>query len=176
MSQLVRFISAGLVLVVAVAPAHAFGWRWSRSSYSSPVVYYSAPVYVTPIRCVPIATAPPRMLAVPTPAPPTQTKEPPLGPGGAPKISESYYHERRYSPPTAPNAATVAAEKCRVGFWNVTGRDLTLTIAGQIYPLPRNGSLTLDLSRAFTWQVDQRTPLSERVPESLTAHEIVIRQ
>lgn len=173
--SLLRAFSICLVLVVAVAPAYGFGWRWSRCSYSSPVVCYSVPVYVTPIRCVPITTAPAKMYAVPTPAPASQTKEPPLVPNAAPKVSESYYHERHYRAPTIDATTSATSDKCRVGFWNVTGRDVTLTIAGQIYTLPSNRSLTLDLGRAFTWHLDQSNTRSERIPDQQTAHEIVIR-
>jgi hypothetical protein len=58
----------------------------------------------------------------------------------------------------------------------VTGRDLTLTVDGQARLLPRNQSVTLTLGRQFTWQVDQRAPLTEGVPAGRNTLEIVIRR
>lgn len=164
-----------VVLFLTGTPAQAFGWRWSRVSYAAPVICYDVPVYVMPIQCVPIAGMPQRMFAVPTPAPATQTKEPPLG--APPKISDSYSYERYYGPVATEAASTAPAkDKCRVGFWNVSGRAVTLTISGRVYSLPRNKSLTLELNREFLWNIDGRATQIERVADAEATHEIVIRQ
>ena len=49
-------------------------------------------------------------------------------------------------------------ERFPVGFWNVSGRDVLLTVGGQRYLLARNRSITLNLGRTFAWQVDQQVP------------------
>ncbi|MCI0463281.1 MAG: hypothetical protein L0Z62_40560 [Gemmataceae bacterium] len=189
------------VLVVALAlpalpePAHAFGrggWTSSyyyaasygpvvstRLAYYAPAVYpvtvgYYAPAwqvsYVAPapVVCPPVTS----IYATPTPAPPSQTVEPPFKP--APAVSES-----RSGPAETP-AVTVRSEpvkdSARVGFWNVTGRDLTLTVNGQTYVLARGRNLTLSLTRQFVWRVDQRAPQTEAVPAESGTLEIVVRQ
>jgi hypothetical protein len=62
-----------------------------------------------------------------------------------------------------------------VGFWNVSGRDVTLTVDSRPRLLPNNQSLRLQLGRQFTWRVDGRASHAERVPADKTALEIVIR-
>jgi len=64
----------------------------------------------------------------------------------------------------------------RVGFWNLTDRDLTVKVDGQPHALARGRGLTLTLGRQFVWQVDQRAPTNERIPEDKTTLEIVIRR
>lgn len=196
------FARAGLLAALLVAAltdrAHAFGGRWTyTASYSYPV-YYSAyypayysvpavsyyapawPVYVAPapVVCAPFiaVTAPAGPLyAVPTPAPPSQTVEPPViqtGSYSRQTVTETY-------PGTALKTVQVGGagkDRVQVGFWNVSGRDLTLTIDSRAYVLPRNRSVTLDLGRQFTWRIDQRALQNENVPEGNSTMEIVLRR
>jgi hypothetical protein len=71
----------------------------------------------------------------------------------------------------------VAAEDLyRVGFWNLTGRDVTVKAGGQIHHLPRGRAVTVHLGRQFVWQLDEHVPQQERIPEDKGTLEIVIRQ
>jgi hypothetical protein len=161
--------------------------------YFAQVVGPPVPVYLAPapvacpvpavVALAPVATTPAPLpaYAVPTPAPPSstppvQTREPPLQPGAGPgpKVTES--RSAGGSQPATVEAKKADTGRYRVGFWNVTGRDLTLTVDGQSRVLPRNQSVTLTLGRQFTWQVDQRAPLAEDVPAGRSTLEIVIRR
>jgi hypothetical protein len=182
---------AVLCLFLSGPEAHGMGWRLFRgSSYSHPVYLYRAPtvtyytpapVYVaSPVVCQPVAVVtPPRPLvyAVPTPAPPSQTVEPPMktAPRGAPKITES--RSSVVSEVSLNDSLEVGiADRCRVGFWNASDRDLRLSIDGQVHILPRNRSITLTLGRRFTWSIDARPARTETVPDDGSTHEVVIRQ
>jgi hypothetical protein len=66
--------------------------------------------------------------------------------------------------------------RCRVGFWNVSNRNLKLNINGRMHRLPRGGTITLRLQRGFVWQVTGSTPHEERVPVGKSNMEIVIRR
>jgi hypothetical protein len=180
---------AALVALALAGPAPAFGgWGRATSSYASypayysPVVYpttvsYYAPVwevsYAAPVVCPPATTvlAPVASVhAVPTPAPPSQTAEPPVRSG--PVVTES----RAGEGPSVMVRSGPGNNRARVGFWNVTGRDLTLTVDGQTYVLSRGRSLTLNLGRQFVWRVDQRPAQAEAVPAGNGTLEIVVRQ
>jgi hypothetical protein len=180
MSRCVRaVVVAGVLLFLAVPALGHGGWPVvATASYYCPVYYspvvpvgvvYARPVYVTP---APLICPVPRLLispyAVPTPAPPSQTPEPPRK--TAPKVTET----RALSGPAV--AAGKDPSCCQVGFWNVTGRDVMLTVDGQTRTLPRNQSLTMRVGRQLTWQVDQRPPQAENVPADKRTMEIVIRQ
>ncbi len=195
---------AALLLWPFAGPAHGFGrWAWTTSSYSyyptyySPSHYYPAyytPVYTSPIVtasvsypapvwvyaavpvvCSPAVTTPAPAYATPTAAPPSQTVEPPTArpapPAGGPTVTES--NASAAAKPASPGGA---AGSCRVGFWNLTGRDVTLTVDGQARQLPRNQSITLTLGRQFVWQVDRRTAQSENIPDANCTLEIVMRK
>jgi hypothetical protein len=176
----------GLLLVTAPAFAHGRRAVVVQSAYYYPVYAYrvpfvSVPAFVmqAPVACpVPVAvTPPPAVFATPTPAPPSkppviQSIEPPLQP--IPKKTES----RFYAGPgtSAPPVITTSTDGgVRVGFWNVTGRDVTLTVDGRPRLLPRNRSVTLDLSRRFTWHIDREAPRTEQVPADRPGLEIVLR-
>ena len=119
-----------------------------------------------------------KALAEPVPAPPTPaptrtptTNEPPVLPKQAPAIFESRTRGGLY-----PAQATEAAPgRCKVGFWNITGRDLTLTINGQARTLPKDRAVTVELERNFVWQITGRDPHSERVPEEMSVFEVILR-
>jgi hypothetical protein len=166
---------SGLVLAFLVRPVAGFGGRlgWGYSAHYYPVaqvVYY--PVYA-PVYC-PVAVAPVSagtIYAIPRSAPPSgsQTGEPPLpsSPERGPKIIESRSLGGSYD--------TKDNDLCRVGFWNIAGRDVTVTINGKARTVPRNRSITVELSRRFVWQVEERDPHREQVPTGQTTYEIVIR-
>ncbi|MBI3407944.1 MAG: hypothetical protein HY040_06255 [Planctomycetes bacterium] len=173
------------ITLLSPASARAFGGRWWSSARGTTTVVY-CPVVIQPVPVVWIcAPTSPRVIplmpqaqpyAAPSAAPPSgvpsaQTKEPPLGsaPGKGPTIIES-----RSSVAAGP--ATPAGAKCKVGFWNLTGRDVTLKIDGQPRTLPRDRAVTLELARAFVWQVDQSEASSEQVPMDEAFHEVIIRK
>jgi hypothetical protein len=186
-----RFARAGLLAALVLAaparPAHGSpgGWVYAPSYYypayvGPPVtVSYYAPswsVYTLapPAVCAPTVTvsvpargavSPAPLYAVPTAAPPSQTVEPPTA---RPALTESRS--------AAKPGKGAGSGPVRVGFWNVSGRDLTLTIDGQPYALPRNRNLTLNLARNFVWRVDGRALQSEAIPEGNPTLEIVLRR
>ena len=97
---------------------------------------------------------------------PTGNPEPPLGKATVrgPKITESRYTE---SPP--------GSKECKVGFWNLTGRDVTLLVDGHTHFLQKDHAVTLDLGRQFTWEMDKGEPRNVQVPADQHTHEIVLR-
>jgi hypothetical protein len=72
-------------------------------------------------------------------------------------------------------AADVAPGRAKVGFWNITGADVTLTVDGQQRKLPKDRAVTLELGRTFVWQLDGRSPRLERVPDDQTVFEVILR-
>jgi hypothetical protein len=167
MARFVRISGlAALMVFCWSATAQGFGWRifgFRTCNYYRPVQVLYYPAYVVP--CYPAAVPVPQY-AMPKAAPASQTGEPPLG-SAKPKITDSRSHGGQY--------AAVKGERCRVGFWNITGRDVTILVDGQSRALARNQSLTLDVARAFRWQMDGREQ-NERVPDGQTTFEIVLRQ
>jgi hypothetical protein len=142
--------------------------------------YTPAPVYLEPATCaapapLPVPAAGPSF-AQPTPAPPSQTKEPPPGKKDLPppKVTES----RSFSigvDKAGTTTEVVAKATCRVGFWNISGRDVALNINGQTHVVPANRNVTVMLNREFSWHVEGQQAQQERLPDDKTAHEIVIR-
>jgi hypothetical protein len=137
----------------------------SRATYymAMPATYYYCWPVLPAATVLPVPDAYPKY-AAPTAAPPSPTSEPPLGTGDSrlPKIITK-------SPEAAKN-------RCRVGFWNLSGREVAVTIEGKGYSLPRNQVLTFDMDRQFTWQVAGKTPQIQRVPEGQAAFEVLIRE
>jgi hypothetical protein len=201
-----RFAGAGLfvaLLAWQAAPAHGSGGgRVYTASYyypaSYPVYYatysYRVPVAVSyaapawpvsyaapaPVVCVPVVSVPAAvpvparpLYAVPTPAPPSQPVYPSAVKPAPPQVSEL----RSGTDGQPPGAVSVpVTDRVRVGFWNVSGRDVLLTVDGQRRVLPRNRSITLLLGRHFVWQVDERTAQTEDVPEGNSTLELVLRR
>lgn len=183
MAGLMRILTAAcLVMLAATSSSHAYGLRW-RSCYRGTAVVYS-PVVVRPTLfvwdCTPsslmaTSSAPAKQApsANPIPAPPSQpgqTKEPPTESRSlkGPTILESRS--------SSTSKSEAAAEKCKVGFWNQTGRDITVKIDGQPRVVQRDRAITVELGRSFVWQVDQSEPTSERVPAEESFHELIIRK
>jgi hypothetical protein len=164
-------------------PSYYYASSYYPSYYYAPapvVRYYyaSTPVYVEPAEvCVTpvVGAAPTSGYAQPYPAPASTTKEPPVDKKKLPppKVTES----RSFSPsdPMNVTAADGTSKGVRVGFWNITGRDVTLTVNGKAMVVPANRNLTLTVSREFSWYLDGQTAREERVPDDKSAHEIVLR-
>lgn len=145
--------------------------------YAAPVSY---PVYwvgYAPCQPVMMSAAPRAVWATPTPAPPSttspSTSEPPLQKPEkkAPTISESRSHGGNYTVSTA-NMNDV----CRVGFWNLSGKDVTIQIGTLVHTVPKDRAVTFEVPRRFSYQMDQQQAQAVEVPGGGTTHEIVIRQ
>jgi hypothetical protein len=195
MSALVRGIAmVGVLLVPAVASANGLRLRSQQTThYSYPSTsYYFYPAYYpshSVVECLPVAPSvmpratttaeppqagAPRKLAQPVPAPasPEKGSETPRGAG----VSESRSYFSAYAVVVRDAQPRPANDRARVGFWNLSNADITLTVANQAYALQRGKSLTLDLPREFVWRVDSREPQNEKMPENESALEIVIRR
>jgi hypothetical protein len=184
-------LAAGLLLLAAAETAQGFGGRGMRVTTASYPVYVApapvwlyvpaAPVYLpAQVACPPAAfavSAAVSPLATPTPAPPSQTSEPPGGaaPKQAPKVSEWHSPAGDSGTPAGTSKSFSPRSLHRVGFWNVSDRDMTINVEGQAYALARGRAMTMSLGRQFTWQIDQRKPTQERIPEDKANLEIVIR-
>jgi hypothetical protein len=188
-------ISVGCVLATVLAclpaePAHADGCCCAAyvvvTSY--PIRPVAQPVYVPmytqPLPCPPGSWVTPVPLsqgyAIPQPAPPTpapmqkKTMEPPLDKKqakGPPQVIEP---SKSFSLSGDKSGFLGAKEKCRVGFWNITGRDITLFVGEEKHVIPQNRSLTLMLDRQFSWHTGNGEPKRETVQDT-DAHEIVLR-
>ncbi len=184
-------VIGSVVLLSLSGPA--FGWGHHRRGtvssyyYGAPAGYYYVPaaapvVYpqyapVTAVPATPAVSTP--VYAVPSPAPaistPAPSAPPPatMPPAGVTE-SRSSYPAARSSYYRAPTTAATAG-LVPVAFWNRSGQDLWVQIAGQWRLLGQNRGLTLDLPRGFTWQVQGRTAQQEQVPEDRGSMRIVIR-
>lgn len=180
-----RVFTACFVFFLLTASAAAFGGR-SAARPAVGVVYAPAPIccyYViaTPPcwGAAPLPPAAPRLappprvmpLAKPAPAPPSTTNEPPLNGKRPPTITES----RSSGGVSQVQAIDLPPGRCRVGFWNITGGEVTLTIDGQPHTLAKDRAVTVNLPRNFAWQVSGRESRSERVPEGQNIFEVILR-
>ncbi len=160
--------------IVSVSTAHGFNGRW-RQPAPSVSYYYAVPFYYCPPLpvVIPVPDAKPP-LARPTPAPPSATKEPPLQKMTAddPRMPVIVTSHASGGAPVGP----IAKDRCRVGFWNLSGRDVTLTIDGKAMKLAKDRAVTLDLDRQFAWQVEGLPQHVERVADGQVTHEVVIRE
>ena len=73
-------------------------------------------------------------------------------------------------------AAPAAADRCAVIFWNLSGRNLELTVGGQVRSVPSGKNLRLDLAREFDWTVAGRDVERQKVPPQEAGVELVIRR
>lgn len=174
--------------------ANGFGLRSRTTSYYYPAPARWSPVYPVfpgdpcgacswqnvPAYQPPIPAASVRPYAVPAPAGPSsapplppRTPEPPLNPKPGVSESRSYFDATTVAAQAAP---PLAGERCTVGFWNLTDKDVRLATGSQVFFLPRGKSLRLDMGRQFVWRVDERAPQTEQIPSSESALEIVIRR
>jgi hypothetical protein len=188
----VRIAALFLILSLPLT-AEANGFRRSSQSVTY-YAYYPAPVVFVPVQvvavapvaplCVPAAVAPMpagvapmpgRIYATPTPAPPlgSTTTPPATTPPPAVKESRNYFDAYAVA---GREGQPIDGQRCRVGFWNNTGRDLVLRIDGKSWTMTTNQGMTLDLRREFVWQVDNREPRQEKVAADQSGMEIVIRR
>jgi hypothetical protein len=87
--------------------------------------------------------------------------------------SRSYFDAYKVAPRENDR---VVAERCSVGFWNLTDKPMRLAIDGQSQVLASGKNVVVDLRRQFVWRVEGRDPQSESVPTTESAIEIVIRR
>jgi hypothetical protein len=178
-----RYLGGLFVLAtLGLNSAGAFGWLRSAPApsvahcYPVPLIVPSGWAYSYPATYGFPSAVP---LAIPTAAPPS-TVEPPLirkiempgadaGPKGSP--GPTVIEVRSMN----PAVTGLAKDRCRVGFWNLSGRDVTLVIDGKSRLVARDRALTLVLPRDFGWRVDQQPAQTEHVANEKSAHEIVIR-
>jgi hypothetical protein len=184
-----RALIVGTLLTVGGVPAHAYyaysvpvttAYFYPECGLPAPVTtlfYYAPPLYtVAPPPCITEAqsASPATPYATPRPAPPS-APAPSAAPGPAPKITESRSRTGRY-PPGFSTSSDAAKNLYRVGFWNLAGRDLTITVDGQVHSLPQGRAITVSLGRRFVWQVDEHEGQEERIPADRSTLEIVIRR
>jgi hypothetical protein len=198
----IRLAVAALILFASASQVQAFGRHASGMpglasgpsrnpnpaymdfGYACPPGYsLVAPARPATIYAVPFAAPPSTMQTVEPPTNrPVETGPPPL----IPKMKNADLRDNPVGPTVvatrsltgnAPpsNLALPAKDRCRVGFWNLTGRDVTLVVEGRSHSLARDRALTLDLNRSFTWQIDARGPQSEQVADDQATHEVVVR-
>jgi len=184
----IGYVSSSIVLLFLPLSASANGWGWGRMStatyycYPVPACWDPCAIYVppgspsgvvAPGAPVPVQGAPAVPLAPPTAAPPSAG---PLTPGKSqPEVTESrsYYESFSVRPQSSDKPP---GDHCAVGFWNLTGRDLTVSIAGQAHAVPRGKSLKLEVGRQFVWRVEGHEPQNEIVPIENSGVEIVLRR
>ncbi len=168
-----------------------------------PVFYEPAPVYVEPaclppvpaVAVVPSAsafpqTAPPPLAVPPAdePAPLPPSKSSPAAPTTPPaeppssttimtsaaRLNTTSFYDAY---PVAPRAGDPpAGDRSSICFWNLSGADVTLTVAGRTQTLPRGGRARFALDRQFVWQVGGREPRREDVPAGAAGLEVVLRR
>jgi hypothetical protein len=184
-------ILAQWLIFPPAAPAHGLRSRpLTVAAYYYPVqvsyippyrAYYvvaNVPVPLCPVAAPVIELSPP--YAVPYAAPPSSEPVLPRQPAvpstrEPPRVRESRYFGGR-SLSTAQVNEPPSVERCRVGFWNVSNRDLVLTINGERQAVPRRKSVTLDLGREFVWMVEGAEAQRERIPADKSTLEIVLRR
>jgi len=172
MLRLTRVVALASASLISAETAHGFGGRLvslqHAACYCQPVVVLYVPAYpLTPVYCQPeaAAAAPKMMYAIPRPAPASQTAEPPASPNSTRAGRDTQSLGSEYS----------KGDRCKVGFWNLSGRDLTIKVDGASRIVPRDRAVMLDLGLEFVWQVKGREPHVVRVRPGQTTHEVVIR-
>jgi hypothetical protein len=182
-------VLAVLFVAAETSWARADWWVYPTSSSSYYRIAYYYPVvtpvyyYVQPAAylCPAPGTLPPAKTggpyAQPQAAPPSPTKEPPLEKkkAGRPTVSESQWLSQDDSKVVPMAVDGSAKSMCRVGFWNVSGRDVNLTVDGKAYVVPKDRNMTVTVNRVFTWQINGKESQAERVPDDASSQEIVIR-
>jgi len=189
----VRWATTIAFLLGSALPASAhFGISFRprpTTAFYCPVPMPVAVVAVPAQICVPVAIEVPllRPFAQPQPAPPSGKEPPQLEPGtGAPpdkapaspepktvEVQKPSYFD---SYAVAPGATMSANGRCSVSFWNLAPQGLVLKVGERRVQLASCRSLTLELDRQFTWQVEGRDPQTGEVATKDSALEIVIRR
>lgn len=124
-------------------------------------------------------TASPTPQAPASPPPSTAPSLPVLPtlppPRSGPGVSETRSYFDLY--PVVPrNTDQPSRDTCSAGFWNLSGRDLTVKVNGQERVLAQGQSLSLRVGRLFTWQVEGRDPHTERIQSGDAGVEILLRR
>lgn len=186
------FVSANTAHAFCSLVGYGYGYVLPASSfyYYAPAYYYYPHVipetYCAPTpRVVPLEN-PRGKFADPIPAPPSPKPQTPAAVMPPARTQNNPDNNDKRAPMVITIRSRTGGylagdhapskDVCRVGFWNLSGRELTLTVAEKSWKLPKDQSITLDLDRSFAWQVDQRPQSVERVPEGQSAHELVIRE
>jgi hypothetical protein len=161
--------------LAGTAPANPY---WAPATPAPPSAGPLPPLPTTPSPAP--STAPPP-IAPQSPPPPTAPKLPTLPPPSAmpqPAVQESHSSTNAFDTYSVPpdKGTKPAADRCSVGFWNLTDKELTLKIDGQTHTLAAGKSLTRDLARQFVWQVIGREAQNSTVPAADVGMEIVIRR
>jgi len=184
------------VPVYAVAPAPVV--------YSAPAVYAAqpSPLCAPVLPAAPLTETSPPPLVVPPSTPPTYAPPtaappsgaPPAAPGASPstpatppaesststlmtraaKVSESSFYD--VYPVAGRGEARPAGDRRPVCFWNLTGHDVVLKVAGRTEVVPAGRRARLDLERRFSWQADGHEPRTEDAPANAGGLEIVLRR
>jgi hypothetical protein len=122
----------------------------------------------SPKNDLPPLTLPPDTPVSPSPAPPsniTEVKSSPLGATRELKVS------------VFPASGTATATGLRkVGFYNHTGRDLSLMIEGRAVTLPAMTYLHAQLPPTFTWKCADKATAKATVPADATGLDVLIRE
>lgn len=153
---------------------------------ATPTLTPSAPVYavppITPPPPVPgyaqPSTAPPSSAPAPYPPPPSSgggASGPVRSQGLKPNTTTDNYFES-YSIAPKENAPAVSPDRQPVWFWNMSGHDMTLCVAGQSQNLAAGKRVNLKLARNFVWQLDGREPQVSSLPENGAGLDIIIRR
>jgi hypothetical protein len=176
-----KAIVAAMALVLTASSAQAWSAWYGGYTYTyyGPIYYYVPAYYYAPVYPVCTTVFPTKPSSQPAPKkaaetlPRATTNEPPVLQDmlkKKPVITES-----RSSGGDQTSAGN-GSQRCKVGFWNLTGRDVTLKVDGQQRLLPKDRAITLDLDRSFAWQIDQGQVTTERVPDEQVFHEVILRQ
>lgn len=178
---MLKIFGVGSVLSMLLLPLSAFGHGsgWSRTNmeyyYCPSVVYVDPCAIYGPHGSHPVLGPQPRRapLAAPSAAPPSAG---PIQSGkGQPEVTESRsFYEAFKVPSTSTDKP--ASERCAVGFWNLTGRDVTVSVDGKSQVIPRGKTVRLQVDRQFVWQVSGREAQTEKVPMENSGLEIVLRR
>jgi hypothetical protein len=184
-SGLFTLVLSVLTCAVPVAPAATadfplYGYDAAYCQYVEPapwipaIFYDPCEVVLSPPPCViEGATSPPPNYANPTPAPPS-----PTGPAAptkpAPKVSEtrSFYGD----PARGAEQTRASVESVEVGFWNLSNQDVNLIVNDQRHFLSPGQSARLSIGRQFAWRIEGRELERERIPDGVSAADIVIRR
>jgi hypothetical protein len=100
---------------------------------------------------------------------------PPVPPPNPPGSTESRSYYDAY-PVAVRNAEAAARDRCTVGIWNLSDRDVQVQVDGQTRTLPRGRKWTGEVPRQFRWQVVGKEARAEQVPEYEAGLEIVLRR
>jgi hypothetical protein len=184
-SSMLRVYALGSALAALFLPATAFAHGWGRSTMAS--FYAPAMNFVDPC-VIYVPVCPPQMQAhgiIPGPTPrqgpraAPSAAPPSSGPipsgKGPPAVTESrsFYESFGVQPGFTDK---ISADHCAVGFWNLTGRDVTLSVDGKPQIVPQGKSLRLQLGRQFAWKIGGHEVQTERIPIENSGVEIVLRR